>query len=132
MRRRGLTALSKHLQEQMEAHRRYLEKRGPLWVACLDEPCDMLWAARGNDQVALVSCLTLMHREWRFRDTEDASTVAVEVDALEHIVSPEPSMRAVMRCLRASGLHGFYYKPPEVEREHITGERTCERKEWRF
>lgn len=127
-----MTALSRHLREQAEAHRRYLEKRGPLWVARLDEPCDMVWAARGNDQVALASCLVLMRREWRFRDTEDAATVAVEVDALEHIVAPEPSMRAVMRCLRTSGLHGFYYKAPEVEKEYITGEKTYERKEWRF
>ncbi len=141
-----MAELAGWLAEAIERHRveqaAYLEMAGPIWVVHLDEAADYLYGPE-QKAIALAACIANMHRRFLMAETTEQGTWRIQPCVpwayarcdpcpLEHIATPECSMRDVMACVRRSGLRGFYYKAPEVRKEYITGDLAYERKEYRF
>lgn len=125
--------LAAWLAEKNEEYAAYLAIRGPLWVVRFDEPPTRVFCPREGGLVDLAACLAKMRRGHRVLPTTDPGLACVEADGpLERVVAPEPFMPGVMACARRSGLHGAYYKTPEVDKEYITGRKAPEIKEYRF
>lgn len=127
-------SLAEELKEQIERHREACAKRGPMWAVHFDEPINGVYAEPRKGLPAVLACLAEMRRPWgEVRAVEGRDDlVYVPLDMLERFCVPESFMKGLMACLRASGLHGFYYECPEVDKEFITGKRKLERKEYRF
>lgn len=141
-----MASLAPWLAEAIERHRQsqeaYTEMAGPLWVVRLDEPAEYLYGQQ-RDIVDVAACVMNMRRRvglapttedglWRLEPCAPMVYATKEPCPLERIAAPECSMKAVMACVRRSGLHGAYYKTPEARIELIKGEQKFERKEYRF
>lgn len=120
----------------------YIEMAGPIWVVHLDEAADYVYGPEPQF-TSLVASVMNMHRRVNVAQTTEQGIYRAQPCTpwsfarktpcpIEHIAAPECSMRDVMACVRRSGLHGFYYKAPEVRKEYITGALAYERKEYRF
>lgn len=141
-----MASLAAWLADAIEQHRQaqeaYTEMAGPLWVVHLDESADYIYGHKAG-VVEVAACVMNMRRRvnlaptteddlWRLEPCAPMAYAKKEPCPLERIAAPECSMKAVMACVRRSGLHGVYYKTPEVRVEFIKGKQKFERKEYRF
>lgn len=132
--------LRQRIEEVAEEHAAHMEQEGPLWTIHLDMPTDYLYGDL-DGVVNVGACLMNMRRRfilkpttqedlWRLTPCQPMVYSGHTPCPLEHIVCPQCSMKAVMACVRASQLHGLYYKSPETRKERA--EWLQERKEYRF
>ena len=104
------------LNAEVEAARERAKSRPRPWWVCFDELPQGVFA-EGTDRVVIARTLFSMRVPVRPAPTDRAECEFYALDGVERLVADEEDMPAVMRCVRTTGLHGFYRKAGE-EREY--------------
>lgn len=91
-----------------EALERARGRPQPWWVR-FDAPANGIFA-QGQDAHVINRTLFAMREPVRPTPTDREGVTFYPLDSAERIVADESDMHAVMRCLRLTGLHGFYRK----------------------
>lgn len=96
------------LQEQArEAHERALGDAQPWWVS-FSEPCGGIFAAEGDEVVAVAATLVGMGERVRMLDTSQEKVKWLRLDGLERLAADQSYMGSLMKAVRRSQLHGSY------------------------
>ena len=98
-----------------ELRERDARQPAPWWVR-FDAPSKGIFA-QGNDAHVINRTLYAMRVPVRPTPTDRGGVTFYPLDDAEFVVAEESDMRAVMRCVRLTGLHGSYRKAGE-EKEY--------------
>lgn len=101
------------LQQSVAERREWAARQPAPWWIVFDTPARGIFA-EGDDRHAIHRMLYGMREPVRPAPTDRAGVTYYALDDLERIVAEEPDMRAVMRCVRLTGLHGRYRKAGET------------------
>ena len=104
------------LRRQVEERREWAERQPAPWWIVFDAPARGIFA-EGDDRHAIHRTLYRMREPVSPAPTDREGVAYYALDDLERIVAEESDMHAVMRCVRLTGLHGFYRKAG-TEREY--------------
>ena len=96
-----------------EALERARGRPQPWWVRFDELPQGVF--AEGMDRIVIARTLYAMRLPVRPAPTDRAECEFYALDGVERIVAEESDMRAVMRCVRLTGLHGTYRKAGETK-----------------
>ena len=97
------------LNAEVEAARERAKSRPRPWWVCFDELPQGVFA-EGTDRVVVARTLYAMRVPVRPAPTDREGCEWYPLDGVERMVAEESDMHAVMRCVRLTGLHGFYRK----------------------
>ena len=100
------------LNAEVEAARERAKSRPQPWWVCFDELPQGIFA-EGADRVVIARTLYAMRVPVRPTPTDREGCEWYPLDGVERLVAEEEDMPAVMRCVRLTGLHGFYRKAGE-------------------
>lgn len=92
-----------------EARERAARRPRPWWVR-FSPPLPRGVFAEGDDRHVMARTLLAMRVPVRPAPTDREGCEWYPLDGVERLVAEEPDMPAVMRCVRLTGLHGFYRK----------------------
>lgn len=95
-----------------ESRERAAERPAPWWVRFDGLPQGVF--AEGADAHVMARTLFAMREPVRPTPTDREGVTFYPLDGCERIVADESDMRAVMRCVRLTGLHGTYRKAGET------------------
>lgn len=102
------------LQRQVEERReRAKEQPRPWWVHADDLFRDLF--AEGDDRHVIDRTLYGMRLAVTRGPTDRETCSVYHLGGMEFLVADEEDMPAVMRCVRLTGLHGFYRKAGETK-----------------
>ena len=104
------------LNAEVEAARERAKSRPQPWWISFDQLPHGVFA-EGADRVVIARTLYAMRVPVRPAPTDRAECEFYALDGVERLVAEEEDMPAVMRCVRLTGLHGFYRKAG-TEREY--------------
>lgn len=90
-----------------EAHERALGDAQPWWVT-FSEPCDGIFAADGDEVVAVAATLIGMGERVRMLDTSQEGVRWFPLDGPERLATDGSYMKPLMQAVRRSRLHGSY------------------------
>ena len=102
------------LDHQMEEARERAKHRPQPWLIYIRPPTNGVFATE-RDSLAMVRTLSGMRLPVRPAPTDREGVTYYGLDYRELIVAEESDMPAVMRCVRLTGLHGFYRKAGETK-----------------
>ena len=106
----------RRLQVQVAERREWAAERpAPWWVRFDGLPQGIF--AEGADAHVMARTLFAMREPVRPTPTDREGVTFYPLDLCERIVAEESDMKAVMRCVRLTGLHGSYRKAGE-EKEY--------------
>ena len=97
------------LQRQVAERRERDAKQPAPWWVSFDSPANGIFA-QGQDAHVINRTLFAMREPVRPTPTDREGVTFYPLDLCERIVADEEDMPAVMRCVRLTGLHGFYRK----------------------
>ena len=97
------------LNAEVEAARERAKSRPRPWWVCFDELPRGIFA-EDDDRHVIARTLYAMRVPVRPAPTDRAECEFYALDGVERLVADEEDMPAVMRCVRLTGLHGFYRK----------------------
>lgn len=90
-----------------EAHERALTGAQPWWVT-FSEPCGGIFAADGEEAVAVAATLVGMGERVEMLDTSQEGVRWLRLDGLERLAADQSYMGSLMQAVRRSRLHGSY------------------------
>lgn len=99
----------RRLQSSVAERREWAAKQPAPWWVRFDAPADGIFA-QGPDAHVINRTLYAMREPVRPTPTDREGVTFYPLDGCERIVADESDMPAVMRCVRLTGLHGFYRK----------------------
>lgn len=102
------------LKQSVAERREWAERQPAPWWIVLDDPARGIFA-EADDRHAIHRTLYAMREPVRPTPTDRAGVTFYPLDDLERLVADESDMRAVMRCVRLTGLHGSYRKAGETK-----------------
>ena len=102
------------LRRQAEESREWAARQPAPWWVRLDAPAGGIFA-QGKDAHVMARTLYAMRDPVRPTPTDREGVTFYPLDDLERLVADESDMRAVMRCVRLTGLHGTYCKAGETK-----------------
>ena len=101
------------LQNQVAKRREWAARQPAPWWIRFDAPARGIFA-EGVDTHVMARTLYAMRVPVHPTPTDRAGVVYYALDDLERVVAEESDMRAVMRCVRLTGLHGTYRRAGET------------------
>lgn len=101
------------LRRQAEERREWAERQPRPWWVYADGLFHDLFA-EGDDRHVIDRTLYGMRLAVPREPTDRETCSVYHLDGIEFIVAEESDMPAVMRCVRLTGLHGFYRKAGET------------------
>ena len=101
------------LRQQVEERREWAERQSRPWWVYADGLFRDLFA-EGDDRHVIDRTLYGMRLAVPRGPTDRESCSVYHLDGVEYLVAEESDMPAVMRCVRLTGLHGFYRKAGET------------------
>lgn len=84
-----------------------------LWWVCFDRPAEGIFTEGTGEHCAVAAVHVGMRLAARPRETDREDVTWWDLGGMEHLVADEGHMRALMRAVRRSGLHGHYRKAGE-------------------
>lgn len=102
------------LKQAVAERREWAASRPAPWWVRLDAPAGGIFA-QGKDAHVINRTLYAMREPVRPTPTDREGVTFYPLDDLEWLVADESDMRAVMRCVRLTGLHGAYRKAGETK-----------------
>lgn len=102
------------LNAEVEAARERAKHRPQPWRVRFHTPARGIFV-EGDDHHVMTRTLFAMRLPVQPAPTDREGVTFYPLDDVEYLVADESDMRAVMRCVRLTGLHGHYRKAGETK-----------------